>query len=121
MPQEPDPDEKILALVLSQDRMGHGDDALGAILIKKFLKTFADIAPGPDFILLFNTGVKLALEDSEVLGELKTLERKGARILSCGTCLEYFGVKDKLRAGNVSTMHEIVGVMVKAHRTVGVG
>jgi selenium metabolism protein YedF len=120
MPQEPEQGKKSLVLVLSQERMGHGNDDLGIILIKKFLKTFADIAPAPDFVLLFNTGVKLASEGADTLGELKALERKGTKVLSCGTCLEYFGIKEKLRTGNVSTMHEIVGVWSAADRVVQV-
>jgi len=98
--------------------MGHGDDALGAILIKKFLKTFADIAPAPVFAVLFNSGVRLATESSEVLGELKALENKGTTILSCGTCLDYLNLREKLKAGHVSTMHEIVAVMTNAERSV---
>lgn len=120
MPHESTIPNSPFTLVLSQDRMGRGDDALGALLIKKFLKTFADIAPAPDFVLLFNSGVKLASDDSEVLGELKALERKGARLLSCGTCLEHFGIRERLKAGQVSTMHDIVDVMVRSARTVSV-
>lgn len=105
-------------LVLSQDRMGHGDDTLGVMLMKKFLKTFVDIAPVPSYVLCFNAGVKLTVEDSEVLGELKALESKGTTILNCGTCLDYFNLRDKLRAGHISNMHEIVGVMTNAERSV---
>ncbi|MBL8024787.1 MAG: sulfurtransferase-like selenium metabolism protein YedF [Fibrobacteres bacterium] len=107
-----------LTLILSQDRMGHGDDVLGSILIKKFLKTFGDIAPVPSYVLLYNSGVKLATEGSEVLGELKVLESKGATVLNCGTCLDHFNSKDQLRVGSVSTMHEIVGIMAGTARTV---
>jgi selenium metabolism protein YedF len=105
-------------LVLSHDKMGHGDDALGAVLIKKFLKTYLDIVAAPDFILLFNSGVKLAAEGSEVLGELKALELRGATVLSCGTCVEHFKLGDKLRAGRISNMHEIVSAMTAAERVV---
>jgi len=105
-------------LVLSQDKMGRGDDALGTILIKKFLKTYVDIGPAPDSVVLFNSGVKLAAEGSEVLGELKTLELKGAAVLSCGTCIDHFKLGDKLRTGRVSNMHEIVSAMTSAERVV---
>jgi tRNA 2-thiouridine synthesizing protein A len=100
--------------------MGHGDDALGSVLLKKFLKTYVDIAPAPASVLLFNSGVKLAAEGSEVLGELKSLEFKGAAVLSCGTCIEHFKLNERLRVGRISNMHEIVNAMVSAERVVQV-
>lgn len=107
-----------LVLVLPQNAMGRGDDALGALLIKKFIKTFVDIAPLPSAVLLYNTGVKLAAEGSEVLAELKALELKGVPVLSCGTCIDHFGLQDKLRAGRISNMHEITGFLISAGKTV---
>ena len=118
MSQETQDKKNAFTLVLSQDRMGHGDDALGTVLIKKFVKTFADIAPVPSFVVLLNAGVKLAVETSEVLGDLKALEKRGAVILNCGTCLDHFNLRELLRVGHVSNMHEIVGVMAGAERTV---
>lgn len=106
------------ALVLSQDCMGRGDDALGALLMKKFLKTFTDIAPTPTHVLLYNSGVKLAAEGSEVLAELGALGQKGAQVLCCGTCVDHFALRDRMRAGHISNMHEIVGAMASAGRLV---
>ena len=105
-------------LVLSQDKMGHGDDALGSVLIKKFMKTFADIAPVPGQVVLFNSGVKLAAEGSEVLTDLKALELRGAEVLSCGTCIEHFKLSERLRVGRISNMHEIVGARASAEKVV---
>lgn len=93
---------------LASDRMGRGDDKLGGILVKAFLKTLvASEAPAGSLILM-NFGVKLAVEGSEMLETLRTLEGRGWEILVCGTCLDYFDLKEKVRAGSVSNMFEIV-------------
>ena len=107
-----------MALVIKSDRMGNGNDELGHLLMPKFLKTFADISPTPEYVLLYNSGVKLASEGSPVLADLKALELKGAAILSCGTCLEFFKIKDSLKVGRVSNMHEIVGAMTSVSKIV---
>src|SRR3989339_1250610 len=105
--------EKGLVLVLASDKMGQGDEVLGALLIGKFLKTFADIAPVPEQVVLYNSGVKLACEGAETVSDLKALEKRGSRVFSCGTCLNYFGLPDKLRVGSLSKLHEIWGVLAK--------
>jgi selenium metabolism protein YedF len=94
-------------LVISQDVMGRGDDNLGKILIKSFFHTLAETSPAPDIVVFFNTGVRLVAEGSEVLEDILALEKTGARILSCGTCLDYFNIKDLLGAGSVTNMYEI--------------
>lgn len=105
-------------LAVSRDAMGSGDDALGRILIRSFFHTIAEAPPAPDVIIFFNSGVKLAVDGSDALEDLKTLEARGVRILSCGTCLDYFKVKDRLRAGSVSNMYEIKELMFSASSTI---
>jgi selenium metabolism protein YedF len=105
-------------LVLSQDVMGKGDDDLGAILIKSFFHTLAETEPSPDTIIFFNSGVRLVAEGSEVLDDIKLLEQKGKKILACGTCLDFFNIKDKLKAGSVSNMYEIKELMLSAISTI---
>ncbi len=99
-------------LVISQDVMGKGDDALGTILIKSFFHTLAETAPVPKTIIFFNSGVRLVAEGSEVLEDIRALEKSGAAILSCGTCLDYFKIKDKLGAGKVTNMYEIKDLLI---------
>lgn len=111
------PDGPIL-LVISQEQMGKGDDALGAILMKSFLHTLAETDPSPDIVIFFNSGVKLLADGSEVLDDIKLLEQKGKRILACGTCLDFFCIKDTLGAGTISNMYEIKELMLTASSTV---
>lgn len=107
-------------VVFPFDRMGRGDDDLGGILVRAFLHTLGEINPRPDVMIFFNGGVKLATDGSEVLEDLRALEKAGARILVCGTCLDFFGLKDKLRAGMISNMYDIAETMLSAGRIVSI-
>ncbi|HPA72142.1 MAG TPA: sulfurtransferase-like selenium metabolism protein YedF [Spirochaetota bacterium] len=104
--------------VLSQDRMGRGDDELGYVLIKAFLHTLTEIEQLPDTLIMYNTGAKLAAEGSEVLEDLKKLEEMGVEILVCGTCANYFGLSGKIAAGKISNMYDIAGAMASSGRLV---
>ncbi len=107
-------------LMVSQDKMGKGDDALGDILIKSFFHTVSESDTVPDIIIFLNSGVKLAVEESEIISDLKDIERKGCRILSCGTCLNYFNIKDKMKAGSVSNMYDIKEIIFSAGRIISI-
>src|SRR5512137_2139422 len=107
-----------LVLAVSADSMGRGDDELGHILIRSFFHTLGEVKPRPDRIILFNTGVRLACQGSEVLDDLRALEADGIEILACGTCLGYFELKDKLAAGRVSNMYEIAETILGAGKVV---
>ncbi len=94
---------------ISCDRIGRGDDALGALLMRGFIYALAENDLPPARIILMNHGVRLAVEGSESLGNLTRLEEAGVEILVCGTCLELLSLKDALAAGRVSNMYEITG------------
>lgn len=103
-------------IVFAENKMGRGNDELGTVLIKAFLHTVAGQAKKPDVMIFYNTGVKLTVQGSDVLDDLKQLESEGVQILVCGTCLNYFEIKDKLAAGVVSNMYDIVEIMSSASR-----
>ena len=103
-------------IVIAEDKMGRGNDELGYVLIRAFLHTVAEQAQKPDVMIFYNTGVKLTAQGSEVLDDLKQLENEGVQLLVCGTCLNYFEIKDKLAAGTVSNMYDIVETMISAGR-----
>jgi selenium metabolism protein YedF len=111
-PAQPGP----FVIAISEDKMGRGNDELGYVLIRAFLHTVAGQAEKPDVMIFYNTGVKLALQGSEVLDDLKELASAGVEMLVCGTCLNYFEVKDKLGVGIVSNMYDIAGTMSRAGR-----
>ncbi|PKN77241.1 MAG: sulfurtransferase-like selenium metabolism protein YedF [Deltaproteobacteria bacterium HGW-Deltaproteobacteria-10] len=103
-------------IVIAEDKMGRGNDELGYVLIKAFLHTIAAQTRKPEFMIFYNTGVKLTVRGSEVLDDLQQLEREGTQLLVCGTCLNYFELKDKLAAGTVSNMYDIAETMSRAGR-----
>ena len=91
--------------------MGEGDDALGKILMKSYMYALSESSEIPEELVFLNGGVKLVTEGTEVLDSIKELERKGTKIISCGTCLDFYGLKDKLLTGEVSNMYTIVEIM----------
>ncbi len=103
-------------IVCTEDKMGRGNDELGSVLIRAFLHTISQQKEKPDVMIFYNTGVKLAIQGSEVLNDLKELAVAGVEILVCGTCLNYFEVKDKLDVGVVSNMYDIAAILSKAGR-----
>jgi len=107
-----------VAVFFASATIGHGDDDLGRILMVAFVKTLKGLAPRPRTLLFMNGGVKLAAEGSELVDALRELEAEGAELLVCGTCLDFFKLKEKLRAGKVSNMFEIASRLVAADRVV---
>jgi len=105
-------------VVISSDRMGRGDDDLGFVLIRSFIHTLLTLAPRPDVLIFYNTGVKLALKDSEVLDDLKQLDAAGVTLLVCGTCTNYFGITDELGVGLISNMYDIASALADAGRLI---
>jgi len=102
------------------DTMGRGDDNLGKILVGAMLGALPETQPQPSAVVFMNAGVKLAVEGSEVLEKIKKLEEMGMEILVCGTCLDFFNLKDKLAVGRVSNMFSIMETFLKAGSVVAV-
>ena len=109
--------EKVVVYINSH-LMGGGDEALGSFLMKAFLKTLLDLERKPNCLILINSGVQLASEGSKVLDSLIGLSEKGVEILSCGSCLDFYGLKGRLKVGVVSNMVEIIQSMLKADRLI---
>jgi len=107
-----------IVVVLPADEMGRGDSRLGQVLIRSFLHTLGEVQPRPATIICFNGGVRLAVEGSQVLEDLRMLEAQGVQILVCGTCLDYFGLKARIRAGQISNMYTIAETLLAAGRVV---
>ena len=105
-------------LVLASDAMGNGDDELGRLLMKGFFYATVEQVQLPETILFYNSGVFLTTEGSAVLNDLKELERRGVRLLSCGTCLNYYGLFDKLKVGEVTNMYELASLMFQAGKII---
>jgi selenium metabolism protein YedF len=103
-------------VLVPSDCLGRGPVELGERLMAAFFDTLLGLDPKPARIILINAGVKLAVEGSPTLDELRALADHGTEILACGTCLSYFDLTDKLAVGRVSNMYEIVAMLVEAER-----
>ena len=107
-----------IVIYLNSRFLGTGDEALGSILMKSFLKTLLELETKPNGLILINSGVWLSSEGSDVLETLRTLSEKGVEILSCGTCLDFYGLKEKMKVGKVSNMYTIAQTLLEAERVV---
>ena len=105
---------KGMLVVLSGNVMGTGDPKLGTSLMKAFVFALTKQDQLPDTVLCYNTGAYLTCEGADTLEDLKLLESEGVTILTCGTCLDFYGLKEKLAVGGVTNMYDIVERMENA-------
>ena len=101
-------------VVIRSNVMGEGDPELGKVLIKGFIYALSQQEELPKIILFYNGGAYLTCEGSASLDDLKELEHRGVKILTCGTCLNFYGLSEKLKVGEVTNMYEIAATMSKA-------
>ena len=109
---------KGMLVVLSANVMGTGDPKLGTSLMKAFVFALTKQDQLPDTILCYNTGAYLTCDGADTLEDLKLLESEGVTILTCGTCLDFYGLKEKLAVGGVTNMYDIVERMENAARII---
>ena len=107
-----------MVVYLNSATLGRGDDDLGATLMGAYLDTLANFAAEISHIILVNSGVKLACRDSNVTDQLGNLANTGIKVLSCGTCINFFDLKDKLVVGDISNMFEIIETIKNGGRTI---
>lgn len=107
-------------IAISKDFMGNGSEELGKILIKGFVYTSSEYEKLPKTMVFFNSGVKLTCEDSPCIDDLQKLQDKGVEIISCGTCLDYFGLKEKLLVGEISNMYSIYETLFNAGKVINI-
>jgi len=107
-----------LVVAVGSSAMGQGSDELGETLMKGFLFAVGQLPALPKAILFYNSGAKLTVEGSASLEDLRDLEAQGVEILTCGTCLNYYGLSDKLAVGSVTNMYSIVEKLASASQVI---
>ena len=107
-----------LVVAVDTDIMGRGSEELGKTLMKGFLFAVGQLPVPPKTMLFYNGGAKLTTEGSDSLEDLKKLEEQGVEILTCGTCLNYYGLTEKLAVGSVTNMYAIVEKLAGAGKVV---
>jgi selenium metabolism protein YedF len=110
--------EKKVVVYINSQLLGGGDEALGSFLMKAFLKTLLDLEPKPSRLVLVNSGVHLAAEDSKVLETLQMLSERGAEIVCCETCIEFYKLERKMKVGVISNMYDIIQSMMEADHVI---
>ena len=113
-------DAKKSMVMCASDRLGFGDDALGLKLMANFLRTLKEMVDELWRLVFVNNGVKITIEGSEVLEDLKTYESAGLKILVCGTCLDHFNLLEKKRVGETTNMLDIVTAMQLADKVINI-
>lgn len=117
---EGQPKHRMIMVMVTSDRMGRGDDELGARLMFNFLKTLKEMGHELWRLVFVNNGVKMAVEGSEALSVLRELEGDGVQILVCGTCLNHFNLLEQKRVGETTNMLDIVTAMQVSDKVVTV-
>ncbi|HQD91460.1 MAG TPA: sulfurtransferase-like selenium metabolism protein YedF [Syntrophomonadaceae bacterium] len=111
-------DQEDVAILITNRYFGQGDEELGKILMRSFLYTLTELNGRVKNIIFMNSGVFLTTEGSEVLEILQSLSQEGVEILSCGTCLDFYGLKDKLAVGDVTNMYTATDILSRAGRSI---
>ena len=103
-----------VVVVIASDKMGEGSEELGKTLMKGFIYALNQQESLPKTMLFYNGGAALTCEGSPALEDLKSLAAQGVEILTCGTCLNFYGISDKLQVGEVTNMYVIAEKMTQA-------
>jgi selenium metabolism protein YedF len=109
--RSPSAGAKKIMVMCATDRIGYGDDVLGSKLMINFLRTLSEMGDELWRLVFVNNGVKLTIEGSEILEDLKAYEAAGLNILVCGTCLDHFNLLEKKQVGETTNMLDIVTAM----------
>lgn len=112
------PAERNLVIQVSSDAMGAGSDELGRSLMKAFVYAVTQQDELPATMLFYNGGAHLTCEGSPCLDDLKALAEQGVEILTCGTCLNHYGIAEKLAVGEVTNMYVICQKLEQASHVV---
>jgi selenium metabolism protein YedF len=115
---EPQTEAKKIMVVCATDRIGFGDDDLGLALMINFLRTLKEMRGELWRLVFINNGVKLTIDGSEVLDDLRQYEKDGLKILVCGTCLTHFSLLERKQVGETTNMLDIVTAMQLADKVV---
>ena len=90
---------------------------LGKVLMKGFLFAVTQLDELPKPMLFYNGGAKLTASDSPCIEDLKTLQEQGCEILTCGTCVNFYGLKEPA-VGTVTNMYAIAEKLTKAGKVI---
>jgi selenium metabolism protein YedF len=108
-------------ILIGSDTVGRGDDELGRVLMRALMASLGESQVYPSHLIFLNAGVKLTTAGSPLLEQIKRLEGDGVQVLSCGTCLDFYGIKDKLQVGRITNFMEITTMLLTSEHFVSLG
>lgn len=106
-----------VVILVTGNTLGRGSDELGQVLMKSFIFTISEMEPPVKQLMFLNSGVTLTADNSSVIEQLRILESKGVEVLACGTCLDFYGLKDNLAVGKATNMYTIMDNLTNAERS----
>ncbi len=98
-------------ILIGQPGLGAGDPQLGGLILANFLRLLAERDDRPEYIILWNEGVRIAVEGSNWIDHLKRLEGQGVRIICCQTCVEFLGLEGRIAVGEIGNMPGIQEIL----------
>jgi selenium metabolism protein YedF len=98
-------------ILIGNAGLGAGDSQLGGMILANFLKLLGERDDQPEYIILWNSGVQIVAEGSNWINHLKVLQEQGVKIIACRTCLEFFGLEDKVAVGEIGNMAQIQEIL----------
>lgn len=107
-------------ILITSEFMGSGDSELGAVLMGSFLRKLCLASTLPKEIIFYNSAVKLLAEGSAVLDAIDMLEKKGVGLTACGTCVNYFGLADKMERAHTGDMVGIIDELMGSEHVITV-
>lgn len=121
--EEPAPSCKImgdtaLTVLISSEGMGSGSVDLGRILIKGFIFSLTQLPTPPEVVIFLNGGAKLTAAGSNTIEDLLLLQEKGCRICTCGTCANFYEIKDKIAVGEIVDMFTITTLLAESSQLI---
>lgn len=108
---QPETDEFIV--VFSSNELGEGEESFSKTLLNGFVYALTEQDRVPKYVVCYNKGVEITTINEKTVEDLKVLEQKGTEILSCGLCLENYGLKEKLKIGTATNMYRICELQLK--------
>ena len=105
-------------VVIKSRKMGDGDELLGIMLLEAYIETLTNTEKQPSTIIFYNEGVKLLTDDSPLQKTIRQLIDQGVNVIYCGTCVDYYELKDKITIGNMTNMLTISESLLKAEKVI---
>jgi len=105
-------------ILITREGMGSADAALQHKLLDTYLGLLLESGSLPAAICFYADGVKLVVEGSPLLERLSQIEKRGVPLIICSTCLNYFGLTEKVRVGIVGGMPDIIEAQTSAGKVI---